>query len=95
MKESDTNSDSSTNFLPFVDVDHTSEADLVREKIKDGSEDESKAPTSEQTKSQKPFINDPVLAKQYAENWLAHQAHSEPFERSDLGSGQGRQRRRE
>ena len=40
-------------------------------------------------------INDPVLAKQYTENWLTHQAHSEPYERSDLGSGQGRQRRRE
>jgi phosphatidylserine/phosphatidylglycerophosphate/cardiolipin synthase-like enzyme len=40
-------------------------------------------------------INDPVLAKQYSENWLAHQAHSDRYERSELGGGQGRQRRRE
>jgi phosphatidylserine/phosphatidylglycerophosphate/cardiolipin synthase-like enzyme len=26
-------------------------------------------------------INDPVLAKQYAENWQAHQGHSESYER--------------
>jgi phosphatidylserine/phosphatidylglycerophosphate/cardiolipin synthase-like enzyme len=40
-------------------------------------------------------INDPVLAKQYAENWLAHQAQSEPYERAELGGEQGHQRRRE
>ena len=28
-------------------------------------------------------INDPVLAKQYIENWYAHEQHSEPFERAD------------
>jgi phosphatidylserine/phosphatidylglycerophosphate/cardiolipin synthase-like enzyme len=28
-------------------------------------------------------INDPVLAKQYIENWLAHEQHSEPYERPD------------
>ena len=28
-------------------------------------------------------LNDPVLAKRYADNWLAHQGHSEPYERSD------------
>lgn len=27
-------------------------------------------------------LNDPVLAKRYAENWLAHQSHSESYERS-------------
>ena len=28
-------------------------------------------------------INDPVLAKQYIENWHAHERHSEPYERAD------------
>ena len=27
------------------------------------------------------MINDPVLAKQYIENWHAHEQHSEPYER--------------
>jgi len=40
-------------------------------------------------------INDPVLARQYTENWLAHQAHSEGYERRDSGGSPGRQRRRE
>jgi phosphatidylserine/phosphatidylglycerophosphate/cardiolipin synthase-like enzyme len=40
-------------------------------------------------------INDPVLARQYSENWLAHQAHSDRYERADPGGAQGRQRRRE
>jgi hypothetical protein len=48
------------NFTPFID--HTTEADLVREKIKDGDEDESSAP-SQPTEPQKPFIHDPVLAR--------------------------------
>ncbi len=26
-------------------------------------------------------INDPVLARRYCENWLAHEEHSEPFDR--------------
>lgn len=26
-------------------------------------------------------INDPILAKQYSENWHAHERHSEPYER--------------
>ena len=58
-----TNSDSNTNFLPYVDVDHTSEADLVREKIKDGDENETATPAVEQTTPQKTFIRDPVLAR--------------------------------
>jgi hypothetical protein len=49
----------SNNFLPFVD--HTSEADLVREKIKDGDEDEGSA--SRPVEPNKPFIRDPVLAR--------------------------------
>ena len=28
-------------------------------------------------------LNDPVLAKRYADNWFAHQSNSEPYERSD------------
>jgi hypothetical protein len=51
--------DSSTNLLTFVDIDHTTEADLVREKIKDGEQDEA---TDHPFTPQKPFIHDPVLA---------------------------------
>jgi hypothetical protein len=61
LAQSETNSSATTNdFLPFVD--HTSEADLVREKIKDGEQDESSAPTPA-TEPQKSFIRDPVLAR--------------------------------
>jgi hypothetical protein len=59
--QTETNSDAGTNnFSPFID--HTSEADLVREKIKDGDEDEDSAqpPNAE---LQKPLIRDPVLAR--------------------------------
>lgn len=61
LAQSNTNSASDTNLLPFVDIDHTTEADLVRDKIKDGDQDGSSdpGPTAEQ---QKPFIRDPVLA---------------------------------
>ncbi len=55
----DTNFDNSTNLLPYVDIDHTTEADLVREKIKDGDEDGANAPKT----PEKPFIHDPVLAR--------------------------------
>ena len=59
--QNETNSSATTNnFLPFVD--HTSEADLVREKIKDGDEDENSAP-SRPVEPKKPFILDPVLAR--------------------------------
>src|ERR1700733_9970306 len=61
LAQSETNSVATTNnFLSFVD--HTTEADLVREKIKDGEQDENSAqpPNSE---PQKPFIRDPVLAR--------------------------------
>jgi len=48
------------NLLPFVD--HTSEADLVRERLRSGGEDESPqaVPAAEPPK---PFIHDPVLAR--------------------------------
>jgi hypothetical protein len=55
-----TNFDNSTNLLPYVDIDHTTEADLVREKIKDGDEDGTTAPA---VAPEKPFIRDPVLAR--------------------------------
>jgi hypothetical protein len=48
------------NFLPWVD--HTSEADLVRAKIKDGDEDES-PPPPHAVEPQKPVMRDPVLAR--------------------------------
>ena len=61
LAQGETNSIASTNnLLPFVD--HTSEADLVREKIKDGDEDENSA-QSQNAEPQKPFIRDPVLAR--------------------------------
>jgi hypothetical protein len=47
-------------FSPFID--HTSEADLVRAKIKDGEQDED-APLTQPSEPQKPFIHDPVLAR--------------------------------
>ena len=43
-------------------IDHTSEADLVREKIKDGDEDDS-SPPSRPAEPQKPYIHDPALAR--------------------------------
>jgi hypothetical protein len=61
LTQNETNSATSTNsFLSFVD--HTTEADLVREKIKDGDQDENSAQTPA-TEPQKPFIRDPVLAR--------------------------------
>jgi hypothetical protein len=58
MTENDTNSVADTNLLQFVDIDHTSEADLVREKVKDGDQDD----TTAQPVAPKPYIRDPVLA---------------------------------
>ena len=57
----DTNSPAATNnLLPFVN--HTSEADLVRAKIKDGDEPEP-SPVERASEPPKPFIRDPVLAR--------------------------------
>ena len=53
------NPDTSTNLVPLVEIDHTTEADLVRQKIKDGDQDD----TTAQPIPQKPFIRDPVLAR--------------------------------
>ena len=61
LAQSTTNSAAATNsFSPFID--HTSEADLVRAKIKDGDEDEDSLP-ARPAEPQKPFIHDPVLAR--------------------------------
>ena len=61
LAQVETNSAATTNnFLSFVD--HTTEADLVREKIKDGDQDENSEPTHA-VEPQKPFIRDPVLAR--------------------------------
>jgi hypothetical protein len=61
LAQSETNSSAGTNnFSPFID--HTSEADLVREKIKDGDEDDNLVP-ERPSEPQKPFIHDPVLAR--------------------------------
>lgn len=61
LAQGETNASATTNnFAPFID--HTSEADLVREKIKDGDEDEDSAPPRP-AEPQKPFIHDPVLAR--------------------------------
>lgn len=52
---------STTNdFLPSVD--HTTEADLVREKIRDGDEDDEPVP-ARPVEAPKKFIRDPVLAR--------------------------------
>lgn len=61
LAQGETNSSAGTNdFLPFID--HTSEADLVRAKIKDGDEDDNLVP-GRPSEPQKPFIRDPVLAR--------------------------------
>jgi hypothetical protein len=61
LAQGETNSGAGTNnFAPLID--HTSEADLVREKIKDGDGDENSAPPRT-VEPQKPFIHDPVLAR--------------------------------
>ncbi|HEY1790999.1 MAG TPA: hypothetical protein VGJ73_22815 [Verrucomicrobiae bacterium] len=52
--------DSNTNLLTFVEIDHTTEADLVREKIKDGEQDDT---VDHPFTPQSPFIHDPVLAR--------------------------------
>jgi len=56
----ETNAIPSTNsFSPFID--HTSEADLVRAKIKDGDQDANSP--AHAAEPPKPFIHDPVLAR--------------------------------
>jgi hypothetical protein len=59
LSTGETNVSAGTNdFSEFID--HTSEADLVRAKVKDGDEDESLPHAVEPPK---PFIHDPVLAR--------------------------------
>ena len=74
-----------TNFVPFID--HTSEADLVREKIKDGDEDED-SPPPVRAEPQKPVIRDPVLAR--AVDLIKALAVVQPVARADFGLTTGR-----
>jgi hypothetical protein len=59
---SGTNSSTATNDDLAAFIDHTSEADLVREKIKDGDQDADSVPPHP-TEPSKPYIHDPVLAR--------------------------------
>jgi len=58
---SETNAADDTNHFGTF-IDHTTEADLVREKIKDGEQDEDSEPPKP-AEPQKPYIHDPVLAR--------------------------------
>jgi hypothetical protein len=63
-------------FMPFLD--HISEADLVRAKIKDGTEDETTV-TAHPAERQRPFLRDPALSRavDLIKGLAAlHQAHS-------------------
>jgi len=60
LAQNETNAADTNHFGAFID--HTSEADLVREKIKDGEQDED-VPPPKPAEPQKPFIHDPVLAR--------------------------------
>jgi hypothetical protein len=62
LAPNETNASADTNDNLGTFIDHTSEADLVREKIKDGDQDEDSTP-ARPTEPQKPFIHDPVLAR--------------------------------
>jgi hypothetical protein len=61
LAQNETNAMTDTNHFGAF-IDHMSEADLVREKIKDGNEDDD-SPPPHPTEPQKPFIHDPVLAR--------------------------------
>lgn len=61
MPLTDTNIDSTTNFLPVEEIDHTSEAELVRDKVRDADGDDS-TPTNVPAAPLRPYIRDPVLA---------------------------------
>ena len=58
----ETNASAATNGNLATFIDHTTEADLVREKIKDGDQDEDSTP-ARPTEPQKPYIHDPALAR--------------------------------
>jgi C-terminal processing protease CtpA/Prc len=60
LAQSETNAAATNHIGTFID--HTTEADLVREKIKDGDQDEDSMPPRP-TEPQKPFIHDPALAR--------------------------------
>jgi hypothetical protein len=58
----ETNASAATNGNLATFIDHTTEADLVREKIKDGDQDEDSTP-ARPIEPQKPYIQDPTLAR--------------------------------
>ena len=58
----ETNASAATNGNLATFIDHTTEADLVREKIKDGDQDEDSTP-ARPVEPQKPYIHDPTLAR--------------------------------
>ena len=58
----ETNASAATNVNLSTFIDHTSEADLVREKIKDGDQDEDSMP-ARPAEPQKPYLRDPALAR--------------------------------
>lgn len=60
LEQTETNAANTNHFGAFID--HTTEADLVREKIKDGEQDEDSEPPKP-VEPQKPYIHDPVLAR--------------------------------
>jgi hypothetical protein len=62
LARNETNASADTNDNLGTFIDHTSEADLVREKIKDGDQDEDSTPVKP-AEPQKPYIHDPVLAR--------------------------------
>jgi C-terminal processing protease CtpA/Prc len=62
LTQNGTNVDAAMNGNLATFIDHISEADLVREKIKDGDQDEDSMPPHP-TEPQKPYIHDPVLAR--------------------------------
>jgi hypothetical protein len=61
LAQSETNAAADTNHFGAF-IDHTTEADLVREKIKDGEQDDDSEP-AKPVEPQKPYIHDPVLAR--------------------------------
>ena len=61
LAQDETNAAATTNHFGAF-IDHTTEADLVREKIKDGEQDEDAQPPKP-TEPPKPYIHDPVLAR--------------------------------
>ena len=77
---SHTNTAPDPDYLPYVD--HTTEADLVQAKIKDGLQASDFAPPSSAPAPEQPFIRDPVLARGawiLSREWLHCVGHTLDF----------------